>query len=105
MSVMVTQLMNSDTTITLRPQRKMLFSPALRGGQWKVRREGVDLDLDLGLVEEAKSAGAVLGHNYPGSDWYANSYAMLTESGAVVGGSRDSWYSRAYRQVIKGEWL
>jgi len=65
----------------------------------------VEANLALGLVDEAKSAGAVLGHNYPGSDWYSNSYAMLTDSGAVVGGDKDSWYSRAYRQVIKGEWL
>ena len=65
----------------------------------------VEANLALGLVDEAKSAGAVLGHNYPGSDWYSNSYAMLTESGAVVGGDRDSWYSRAYRQVIQGKWL
>ena len=65
----------------------------------------VEANLALGLVEEAKSAGAVLGHNYPGSDWYSDSYAMLTDSGAVVGGDKDSWYSRAYRQVIKGEWL
>lgn len=65
----------------------------------------VEANLALGLVEEAKSAGAVLGHNYPGSDWYSDSYAMLTESGAVVGGERDSWYNRAYRQVIKGQWL
>ena len=65
----------------------------------------VEANLALGLVDEAKSAGAVLGHNYPGSDWYSNSYAMLTDSGAVLGGDKDAWYSRAYRQVIKGEWL
>lgn len=65
----------------------------------------VEANLALGLVDEAKSAGAVLGHNYPGSEWYSSSYAMLTDSGAVVGGDKDSWYSRAYRQVIKGEWL
>lgn len=65
----------------------------------------VEANLALGLVDEAKSAGAVLGHNYAGSDWYSASYDMLTDSGAVVGGDRDSWYSRAYRQVIKGEWL
>jgi len=65
----------------------------------------VEANLALGLVDEAKSAGAVLGHNYPGSDWYTNSYDVLTESGAVVGAEKDAWYSRAYRQVIKGEWL
>ncbi|MCL4139408.1 UNVERIFIED_CONTAM: hypothetical protein GTU68_024206 [Idotea baltica] len=65
----------------------------------------VEANLALGLTEEAKSAGAVLGFNYPGSNWYADSYAMLTTSGAVVGGDRASWYKRAYRQVVKGEWL
>ena len=65
----------------------------------------VEANLSLGLIEEAKSAGAVLGHNFPGSDWYSTSYAMLTESGAIVGGEKDAWFRRAYRQVIKGEWL
>ena len=65
----------------------------------------VEANLALGLVDEARAAGAVLGHNYPGSQWYADSYAMLTASGAVVGGDRDAWYRRAYRQVIRGDWL
>ena len=65
----------------------------------------VEANLALGLVEEAKAAGAVLGHNYPGGQWYEDSYAMLTESGAVVGGDKDGWFTRAYRQVIKGRWL
>jgi outer membrane protein assembly factor BamD len=32
----------------------------------------------LGLKEEARKAAAVLGHNYPGSDWYIDSYALMT---------------------------
>ena len=32
----------------------------------------------LGLTVEAQKAAAVLGHNYPGSDWYADSYAIAT---------------------------
>ncbi len=35
--------------------------------------------LALGLEEEAKKAAAVLGHNYPGSEWYADSYRLATE--------------------------
>jgi outer membrane protein assembly factor BamD len=31
----------------------------------------------LGLVDEARRATAVLGHNYPGSEWYADSYALV----------------------------
>ncbi len=32
----------------------------------------------IGLTEEAQRNAAVLGHNYPGSDWYADSYALVT---------------------------
>ena len=35
----------------------------------------------LGLVDEARQAAAVLGHNYPGSDWYVDSYAVLVDEG------------------------
>jgi outer membrane protein assembly factor BamD len=34
--------------------------------------------LALGIVDEAKITAAVLGHNYPGSEWYVESYALLT---------------------------
>jgi outer membrane protein assembly factor BamD len=30
----------------------------------------------LGLVAEAKRAAAVLGYNYPGSDWYEDAYRL-----------------------------
>ncbi len=33
--------------------------------------------LALGVVEEAQSAAAVLGHNFPGSRWYEDSYDLL----------------------------
>lgn len=37
----------------------------------------VEAYLRLGVVEEAKKYAAVLGHNYPGSDWYQYSYEMM----------------------------
>ncbi len=33
--------------------------------------------LSLGIPEEAKKAAAVLGHNYPGSEWYERAYALI----------------------------
>lgn len=33
----------------------------------------------LGLTDEAQRMGAVLGYNYPGSDWYQASYSLLTK--------------------------
>lgn len=36
-----------------------------------------EIYLTLGLTEEARRTAAVLGHNYPGSPWYQDSYALL----------------------------
>jgi outer membrane protein assembly factor BamD len=33
--------------------------------------------LSLGLKEEAQASAAVLGHNFPGSSWYADSFFLL----------------------------
>jgi outer membrane protein assembly factor BamD len=32
----------------------------------------------IGMKEEAKKAASVLGHNYPGSEWYIDSYSLMT---------------------------
>ncbi|MEN8236424.1 MAG: outer membrane protein assembly factor BamD [Pseudomonadota bacterium] len=37
----------------------------------------VESYLSLGLTDEAQAAAAVLGNNYPGSHWYADSYYLL----------------------------
>jgi len=37
--------------------------------------------LTLGLVNEARTATAVLGHNYPSSTWYERAYKLLREQG------------------------
>jgi outer membrane protein assembly factor BamD len=41
----------------------------------------VESYLTLGLIEEAKRNGAVLGYNYPGDPWYADAYKLLTSKG------------------------
>ena len=41
----------------------------------------VESYLTLGLLEEAKRNGAVLGYNYPGDIWYADAYKLLTSKG------------------------
>ena len=38
-------------------------------------------NLALGLTNEAQTAAAVLGHNYPSSDWYKESLDLLQRSG------------------------
>jgi outer membrane protein assembly factor BamD len=37
----------------------------------------VEAYVALGLADEARRTAAVLGHNYPGSDWYADTYALV----------------------------
>ena len=41
----------------------------------------VEAYLTLGLLEEAKRDGAVLGYNYPGDQWYIDAYNLLTSKG------------------------
>lgn len=41
----------------------------------------VESYLTLGLLDEAKRNGAVLGYNYPGDPWYADAYKLLTNKG------------------------
>ncbi len=45
----------------------------------------VEVNLILGLKDEATRNGAVLGFNYPGSPWYAEAYALLTQEGRQPG--------------------
>ena len=48
----------------------------------------------LGVMDEAKNVAAVLGHNYPGSDWYADSYLLLTGKDLRAAGEKPGWFSR-----------
>jgi outer membrane protein assembly factor BamD len=41
----------------------------------------IECYLALGLGEEARVTGAVLGHNFPGSPWYEDAYRLLTRAG------------------------
>ncbi|WP_421722854.1 outer membrane protein assembly factor BamD [Bauldia sp.] len=41
----------------------------------------VEANLAMGLVREAQTAAAVLGHNFPNSSWYKDAYELLDERG------------------------
>lgn len=40
-----------------------------------------EANLALGLTNEAQTAAAVLGHNYPSSDWYKEAFTLLKNAG------------------------
>ena len=37
--------------------------------------------MTLGIAPEAQTAAAVLGHNFPDSDWYKDAYNLVRGSG------------------------
>lgn len=65
----------------------------------------VEAYLSLGLTDEAQTAGAILGVNFPSTVWYQDSYALLTGRGLSMDARGDSWLTAIYRQVVRGEWL
>jgi outer membrane protein assembly factor BamD len=52
--------------------------------------------LALGIKEEAQTAAAVLGYNFPGSEWYQDSYALLTDQNLQPEEKEGSWPSDVF---------
>ncbi|WP_406682074.1 outer membrane protein assembly factor BamD [Rhodobium gokarnense] len=50
----------------------------------------------LGVVSEAQTAAAVLGHNFPDSEWYKDAYTLLREGGYKPDEDKASWISKAF---------
>ena len=65
----------------------------------------VEAYLSLGLINEAQTAGAILGYNFQSTEWYEDSYKLLTGKGLELKASGDGWLRQIYRQMIKGRWL
>ncbi len=55
----------------------------------------------LGVANEAQTAVAVLGHNFPQSRWYKDAYALLQSDGLSPQQSNDSWITKAWKSVPK----
>ena len=56
----------------------------------------------LGIVQEAQTAAAVLGHNFPDSRWYRDAYSLVKSGGLEPRETQGSWISRAFRKVGLG---
>jgi outer membrane protein assembly factor BamD len=50
----------------------------------------------LGVVDEAQTAAAVLGYNYPDSQWYKDAVALLKTGGAEPRENTNSWISKLF---------
>ena len=53
----------------------------------------------MGLVNEAQTAAAVLGHNFPDSQWYKDSYALLQTGGLAPREVGGSWLSQVSKTL------
>ncbi len=53
----------------------------------------------LGIKSEAQTAAAVLGHNYPESEWYEDAYALLQSDGLEPREDAGSWISRQWTKL------
>jgi outer membrane protein assembly factor BamD len=58
--------------------------------------------MSLGIVPEAQTAAAVLGHNFPDSRWYQDAYRLVKGGGVEPSEDKGSWISRAFKKVGLG---
>ena len=58
--------------------------------------------MTLGIVSEAQTAAAVLGHNFPDSPWYKNAYALVKTGGTEPVEDKGSWISKAFKKLGVG---
>ena len=53
----------------------------------------------IGIVSEAQTAAAVLGHNFPDSPWYKDAYNLVKSGGVEPSENQDSPISRAFKKL------
>ncbi|MEC9347648.1 MAG: outer membrane protein assembly factor BamD [Pseudomonadota bacterium] len=56
--------------------------------------------LSLGVTDEAQATAAVLGHNFPNTSWYRDSYALLSGRNLAPAQSSESWISQIWNSVF-----
>ena len=57
--------------------------------------------MSLGIIDEAQTAAAVLGHNFPESPWYKDAYNLMKSAGVEPSENKDSWISRAFKKLTR----
>ena len=56
----------------------------------------------IGVVGEAQTAAAVLGHNFPDSVWYKDAYNLVKSGGLEPSENKGSYISRAFKKLGLG---
>ncbi len=60
----------------------------------------VEAYMGLGVTDEAETAAAILGHNFPDGEWYKNAYALLKSGGLSPQEHQGSWLTKLYHMVV-----
>lgn len=55
--------------------------------------------LALGIVGEAQTSAAVLGHNFPDSRWYKDAFALMQSKELQPSENKGSWISQAFKKL------
>jgi outer membrane protein assembly factor BamD len=58
--------------------------------------------MSIGIVGEAQTAAAVLGHNFPDSKWYKDAYNLVKSGGLEPSENKGSYISRAFKGLGLG---
>jgi outer membrane protein assembly factor BamD len=58
--------------------------------------------MSLGIIQEAETAAAVLGHNFPDSVWYKDAYTLVKTGGREPVENKGSWISKAFKGIGLG---
>jgi outer membrane protein assembly factor BamD len=56
----------------------------------------------IGIVGEAQTAAAVLGHNFPDSKWYKDAYNLVKSGGLEPSENKGSYLSKAFKRFGLG---
>src|ERR1700724_3672453 len=56
----------------------------------------------IGIVGEAQTAAAVLGHNFPDSRWYKDAYNLVKTGGVEPSENKGSYISKAFKKLGLG---
>jgi outer membrane protein assembly factor BamD len=56
----------------------------------------------MGLPQEAQTAAAVLGHNFPDSPWYKQAFSLLKGENLTPNEDQGSWISKTFKKMSVG---
>src|ERR1700746_3250344 len=69
---------------------------------WEALERLTEAYMAIGIVGEAQTAAAVLGHNFPDSKWYKDAYNLVKSGGLEPSENQGSYISKAFKKLGLG---